>query len=222
MTKSRGINRGRFRWTPILAELFDKLYPDTKTADLAELLGCTEQQCYARAQRRGLGKSEAFFASPASGRTDGERGSGARFVKGQTSWNKGKKCPHQVSASSFKPGNVPVTTMPLGSHRVNQGFVEVKLSDTPGPYTNRWKPVHRLVWERANGPVPDGHVIAFKPGTKTHDPERITLEILECISLAENCRRNSFHRFGPEVSRVVQLRGAITRQINKRLKEQTT
>jgi hypothetical protein len=48
------------------------------------------------------------------------------------------------------------------------------------------------------------------------DPARITLEILQCISLAENCRRNSLHRFGPAVAHVIQLRGAITRQINKR------
>jgi hypothetical protein len=219
MTKSRGLRRPRFAWTPVRAELFEKLYPDTRTEDLAELLGCRVQQCYARAQRRGLAKSDAFFASPGSGRTDGTRGGGSRFQPDHPSWNKGKKCPGLGGAACFKPGHVPAGTMPLGAHRVYQGFVEVKLSDTPGPYTNRWKPVHRHVWEQAHGPIPKGHVIAFRPGTKTLDPAQITIDILECITLAENCRRNSFHRYGPEVARVVQLRGAITRQINKRLKE---
>jgi hypothetical protein len=221
MTKSRGINRPRFTWTPTLAELFAKLYPDTLTEDLAELLGCSVQQCYARAARQGLGKSEAFFASPVSGRTDGSRGAGSRFVKGSTGPTKGMKFPGRGGASCFKPGRTPVNTMPIGTHRVYQGFVEVKLSDTPGPYTNRWKPVHRLVWEQAHGPSPQGCVVAFRPGMKTVEPELITLDRLECITCAMNLARNSHHRFGPEVSRVVQLRGAITRQINKRLKEQT-
>jgi hypothetical protein len=30
-------------------------------------------------------------------------------------------------------------------------------------------------------------------------------------------RRNSYHQYGPEVAKAVQLRGAITRQINKRI-----
>jgi hypothetical protein len=216
MTKCRHINRPRFVWRPVLAELFNKLYADTATEDLAELLGCSVQQCYARAARQGLHKSEAFFASTASGRTDGSRGAGSRFVKGQPGWNKGLKCPGLGGPTKFKPGHVPSGTMPIGSHRVALGFVEVKLTDRPGPTTNRWKPVHRHVWEQAHGPVPEGHVIAFRPGTKTLDPARITLDILECISLAENCRRNSLHRFGPEIARLIQLRGALTRQINKR------
>jgi hypothetical protein len=222
VTKSRGINRPRFVWTPILAELFDKLYPDTRTADLAELLGCAEQQCYARAQRRGLGKSEAFFASPASGRTDGERGAGSRFTKNQVSWNKGKKCPGLGGPTRFQPGHkgAPARAIPVGGYRINpDGYVEVKLNDNPGPYTVRWKPVHRLVWERAHGPIPAGNVVAFKRGQHTTDAKKITPDILECITNAEHLDRN---RVPPELRPIVQLRGAITRQINRRLKEQTT
>jgi hypothetical protein len=219
MTKSRGINRPRFTWTPILAELFAKLYPMTLTEDLAALLGCSVQQAYARAARQGIGKSEAFYDSVESGRTDGLRGAGSRFTKGHPSPTKGMKFPGRTSGYMFPPGHVPVNTMPIGAHRLYQGFVEVKLCDAPGPYTNRWKPVHRLCWERAHGPIPPGHVVAFKPGTKTTDPDRITPEILECITMAENMIRNQ-RRLGPEMAKVVQLRGAITRQINKRLKEQ--
>jgi hypothetical protein len=47
----------------------------------------------------------------------------------------------------------------------------------------------------------------------------ITLGRLELISRAENMRRNSYHtRYPKEVAQLIQLRGALNRQINKRLK----
>ena len=46
--------------------------------------------------------------------------------------------------------------------------------------------------------------------------EEITLDKVECISLAENMRRNSCHQYGKEIARLIQLRGAVSRQINKR------
>jgi hypothetical protein len=46
--------------------------------------------------------------------------------------------------------------------------------------------------------------------------EDITADKVECISRSENMRRNSYHRYGQEIARLVQLRGALTRQINKR------
>ena len=43
---------------------------------------------------------------------------------------------------------------------------------------------------------------------------------LEAITRAENMRRNSYHRYGQEIARAVQLRGVLNRQINKRLKDE--
>lgn len=74
------------------------------------------------------------------------------------------------------------------------------------------------MWIEANGPVPAGHIVIFKPGMKTTDPERITLDKVECITRAENARRTNDRR-DPEMTRLYQLKGAITRQVNRITKE---
>jgi hypothetical protein len=45
--------------------------------------------------------------------------------------------------------------------------------------------------------------------------EHITVDRLECISQAENGRRNAPTVKHPEVARLIQLKGAITRQVNR-------
>ena len=42
----------------------------------------------------------------------------------------------------------------------------------------------------------------------------------ELVTRAELMRRNSMHRHGPELARITQLRGCITRQINRRTRAQ--
>jgi len=45
----------------------------------------------------------------------------------------------------------------------------------------------------------------------------ITLDRVECISLAENMRRNSYlTRYPKEVADLIRLRGALNRKINTR------
>lgn len=221
MTKSRSLIAPRRAWSDFELEVMRKHYPITSAANLAELFDREIYTVYAKAKRLGIAKSAEFLASAASGRTgfDG-RGQGGQFRPGLVPANKGKKFPGTGSATTFKKGQVSVNTMPIGSYRVNaDGFVERKFAQVPGPYTKRWIPLHRELWIAANGPIPAGHVIAFKRGARTTDPAEISLEILECLTFAENLQRNSFHRHGPEIAKIVQLRGAITRQINKRLKE---
>ncbi len=75
--------------------------------------------------------------------------------------------------------------------------------------------MHIINWEAVNGPLPKGHALVFKDGNK----QNTAVENLELLSRAELMRRNSYHTNYPkEVAQLVQLRGAITRQINKRSK----
>lgn len=211
-------------WTPEEVQLVADRYTHTHTQELADMLGRPVDSVYRKAYSLGLKKDPAYLTIAKPGHDNLiKHGLAGRFVKGQVSWNKGKKCPGLGGATTFKKGNRPHTEMPVGSYRVrSDGYVEFKFSDLPGPYTNRWITVHRKVWTEANGPVPPGHVIVFKPGMKTTEPHLITPERLELITYAENMRRNTFHRYGPEVAQLVQLRGAITRQINKRQKAEET
>lgn len=234
MTKSRNVLAPRRFWTAAELQLLRKDYPDTKTEFIANSLGRDIGAVYQKAAQLGLKKSETFLASDLAGRVQrgkqNEAMKASQFRPGQKPWNTGLKGSTGVQegcrATQFKkgrPANEARNYKPIGSHRLSKdGYLEQKVTDDPSIVpARRWAGVHRLVWEAANGPVPSGHAVAFKPGRQTIDPELITLDALELVTRQELMRRNSVHtNYPPEVARVMQLRGALTRQINKRSKEQ--
>ena len=90
-----------------------------------------------------------------------------RFVKGQTSHNKGKKMPKELydkaKQTMFQKGDSPANVLPIGSETVRQnGYVMVKVQD--GKLNKNWKFKHVLVWEKENGPLPDDKIIIFLDG----------------------------------------------------------
>lgn len=223
MTKSRGILAPRAVWTDEQLALLHKFYPNFSTQDVAYMVGHSLQTTYRKANTLGLKKSAAFLASGAAGRLDGERGGACRFVKGQVSWNKGLKGVNMgESATRFKPGQAPTNTLPIGSMKFDRtGTLMRKVSDAKGNNSKRWRAVHELVWVEANGPVSAKHIVVFKPGMKSGVPEEITVDRVECISLAENMQRNTRHRYPKEIANLIALKGALTRQINKRTKNES-
>ena len=227
MTKSRGILPPRRYWSDQEIELVRQRYADTPTAELAAQLGRPADAVYRLATKLELKKDPALLSAMArerSARPD-HGGRATRFQKGLVPPNKGKKMPKgwapgDMATTQFKKGHKPHTWVPVGSLTVNpDGILDQKVSEEPGPRHTRWKPVHRLVWERANGPVPEGHVVVFRPGRKTTDPALITLDALELIPRTELMKRNSFHNWPKPLEEVVLLRGRLQRQINKRAKE---
>lgn len=91
-----------------------------------------------------------------------------RFEKGHVPFNKGTKGLTGANKTSFKKGNVPHTYLPIGSEAITRdGYTIVKVSDQ-GTRNQRWRPKHRLIWEKHHGPVPDGHAIVFGDGDKTN------------------------------------------------------
>jgi len=194
------------------------LYPHEKSERIADLLGRTVRMIYNRANWFGLKKSAEFLATPASGRTNGRQGIGYRFKKGRPAWNKGMKG-LQIGgeATRFKPGTMPHNTHPVGSYRITKdGTLQRKISNSKGSNSARWRGVHELVWIEANGPVPPKHIVVFKHGMRTQELEQITLDRVECISLADNMRRNTLHRYPKEIAKAIQLMGALNRQLNQR------
>ena len=211
-------------WTPEDVALLRRLYPDTRSADIAAMLGRPVTHIYAKACRLGLGKNTAFYARDLSGRMlAGERQSVAtQFRPGNVPWNKGVsyQALGRSLATQFKPGQKPPGWKPIGSLRISSsGHLQRKCTDTH--YAPRdWVSVHRLVWEQAHGPLEHGRVVVFKPGRLTTDEARITLDAIECITRRELMERNSVHaRYPRELARVAQLRGTLTRQINRKAKE---
>lgn len=196
------------RWTDADLETLRRCYARYSTADLAFLLGRSAQACQLKARALGLAKAPETLV---------------RFKKGHVSWNKGMKgwqAPG-TEATQFKKGNQPHTTLPVGTLRVTKdGTLQRKIGTRSGSNSMRWRGVHELVWIAAHGPVPPGHIVVFKePRLRTMVEADITLDKVECISLAENMRRNSVHTLPPELAALVQLRGALTRQINRAERE---
>jgi hypothetical protein len=144
-----------------------------------------------------------------------------RFKPGHQPWNKGENfdAGGRSKETQFKPGQKPHTWKPIGTLRISGGQLERKTSERKGANHMRWTPVARLVWEAANGPAPAGHLVVFKPGTKTTVLEEITLDRLECISRGENGRRNVAWNSQPETAPLVHLRGQIQRQVNRICRE---
>lgn len=220
MTKSRGINRPKAVWTDDQIETLRLLYPNFKTEDVAFMVGQELQATYRKANSLGLKKTPEFIAAESArqlAKPDHPLRD-TRFTKGHGPWNKGVKGVHTGGdATWFKPGQLPHNTLPIGSTKFDKsGVLLQKISNDKGNNSARWRAVHELVWTRANGPVPEKHIVVFKPGMRTNVLEEITIDRVECISLAENMKRNTRHNLPPELNEIVQLKAVLTRQINKR------
>lgn len=217
-----------------MVQLLREWFPIYQTAIVAGALDLSYSAVAQKAAALGLVKSPEFHASLASGRIQRGRTDprmvATQIKPGTVPWNKGVKGSTGVQpncrATQFKKGHRPQTWVPVGSYRVVPGgssrttwILEKKVNELPGPNHVRWHPVHRLVWEAANGPVPAGHIVVFKPGLRTIVLEEITLDRVELISRAENARRNHPRARDPELGRLIQLKGAITRQVNRIVRE---
>ena len=94
-----------------------------------------------------------------------------RFKKGNVPWSKGKKGTNGWVSTQFKKGNIPYNHLPVGSERVTvDGYIEVKVSEP-----NKWQLRQRLIWERHNGPIREGHCVVFG------DSDRQNLDINNLI-----------------------------------------
>jgi hypothetical protein len=223
-------------WTDAENALLRAIYPHCHTADIAAWIGRTQGQCYQHAAALGLRKDAEYLASDTACRVSRSRRTAGmianQFRPGLAPWNKGRSGAEtgtgthpnsrrtQFKADGSLRGAAQHNYVPIGSLRTSKdGYLERKVTDDHPVPTRRWVAVHRLVWEAANGPIPAGHIVRFKRGQKTTEVEQITTDRLECVTRVENMRRNSLHTiYPPEVAKLVQLRGALNRQINSRSK----
>ncbi len=103
-----------------------------------------------------------------------------RFKNGHVPANKGTKGKFNVGGNrtSFKKGHKPLNYKPIGSERIDRdGYTLIKVQDD-GPWHKRWRYKHRVMWEKENGPIPDGHALLFADGNK----QNITLDNLILVS----------------------------------------
>ena len=89
-----------------------------------------------------------------------------RFEKGNIPFNKGKKgiCPKGCEKTWFKKGQAPINHKPVGSERIDRdGYILIKVAEP-----SVWKLKHRVIWEKANGPIPKNYTVIFLDGDKSN------------------------------------------------------
>jgi hypothetical protein len=133
--------------------------------------------------------------------------------------NKGKKISAELRKklkhTFFQKGHKPANTKFNGyislrkDKRSGITYKVIRVSE------GNFKGLHIYNWEKENGPVPEGFIVAFK----TTDTMNCDSENLKIITKVENMKRNSLYNYPEEIQQLIHTRGQLTRQINKRQEE---
>lgn len=145
----------------------------------------------------------------------------SQLKKGNVSFNKGRKQTEYMSperiertkATRFKAGQLPHNTKHddcISIRPDNRGvkYKFIRLSQ------GNWIPLHRHVWQQANGPIPRHMKLIFRDGNTLN----CDLANLELLTPAELMLRNTVHNYPKPIAQAIQLRGALNRKINRKLK----
>lgn len=205
-------NKRRY-WTKGELVSMRELYPYVPTHQVARKLKRNERSVYSKAMEMGLKKHPSYFENYPGGRLKGVRCSkGTEFKPGNAPWNKGLKGYNPGGRSvetRFKKGNLPHTTL-------QDGAVTVRVDSRGVPVKHiridqgKWEYLSRHTWRQHYGEIPAGHYIVHKDG----DTMNCNIENLECISRAENMRRNTIHRYPEDLKATIKLISKLEKTIN--------
>jgi len=121
----------------------------------------------------------------------GINGRVTRFEQGNCPANKGVKGFNHKGfiPTQFKKDSKPHNTKPIGSERIADGYLQVKISET-GYTPKDWRAKHIVEWEKLNGSLPRGHILRFIDGDKTN----IAIDNLLLVTRSENAVMNRWLR----------------------------
>lgn len=207
-------------WTKAEERILRAKYPHVQTSKLLPLLpGRTLTTIYQHAVNMGLRKTPKYLASPDACRL--RRGDNVgwahRFPKGHVPANKGLRrpgwAPGRMRETQFKKGNFSKRwdrdAYCVGALRINSdGGLDIKVKEG----LRAWESLARYTWRTERGPLPAGAVIRPING----DPHDTRLKNLKLGTKASVMLENTYHRYPKEIAQLIQLRGALQRQINKR------
>lgn len=134
----------------------------------------------------------------------------SQFSKGNVPVNKGlswdeympKESQQRSRKTTFKKGNKPQNTLHDGAitirtdHKDRSGrqYKWIRISES------NWEMLHKHIWEKENGPVPEGYCLWFIDGNSLN----CTLKNLELITRDENLNRNWHDRYPDELKNSVK------------------
>lgn len=207
--------RRRQIWSDEEVSRLHDLYPNTPMPELMQALGRPDHAIYNKAHSLGLSRSDEYLASEHACRLRREDSPGIehRFQPGQAPWNKGIKFESggRSVETRFAPGSLPHNNVPVGTERVTDDGIRQRKVRDDGPAHRRWKSVHAIMWEEVHGEIPPGHLVVFRD----RNPKHIELDNLELVSRAENMRRNTIHRYPPELKSTIRQLSKLKRAISE-------
>ena len=205
-------------WTESETKKLIDEFPNRKTEFIANELNLPYHIVSNKAYRLRLKKTNEFMKQFGN-RLDGIKGSDFRFKKGHIPANKGKKMPSEVYDKTkhtfFQPGHTPVTTKYFGKpylriRKRKDGYIEKVWFIQES--TNKTSAYLSYLC-RTNGIDMQGKIPVLK---QDFDNSRApTLQDIEVITYEENMQRNSLYRYPKELVRLIKVKGALQRQINK-------
>lgn len=140
------------------------------------------------------------------------------YKPGSTPANKGKAMPYNANsaATRFKKGQTPHNTKYLGHERVSRdGYVEISI-DQVNPHTGyerRYVLKHKHLWEKMNGPVPDGMCLKCLDGNRLNtDPANWELISRALLPFLNGHRGPHYDAAAPEVKPIVMTLAKLKRK----------
>ena len=198
-------------WTEKEIKFLTDNYSDMNTTDIAKILNRPMGGVYGKAYIMGLKKSKEYLAVmlEREAKKLADFGKNYQFKKGRVPYNYGQKMSdilyEKIQKTMFKKGRKPHNTRKEGDESKSiDGYTYVKIAD------NDWRLKHRVLWEKANGPIPDDHIVVFK------DNNQLNFDInnLQLISKSENMLRNTLHQYPELIQQIIKLNNKLKKKIN--------
>lgn len=144
----------------------------------------------------------------------------AQFKKGHTPWNKGISMSietyNKVKRTMFASGHIPATMTHNGKPYLStRKRKNGQLEKCWYIHVDKMRKRYLKYLCELNGIKLGGRIPRLKEGVDINTEP--TIENIILITRQENMNLNSFQRFPEDLRRLVQIKGALSRQINKRI-----
>lgn len=201
-------------WPPEVVEVLLEVYKGHTYKETIEILRERTGREYTTAQIK------SYYANH-----NLNSGMTGRFEKGSIPWTKGKKWSEYMSEEAqarsrqtcYEHAHIPDNRVPVGTIRKTKDGYLIKKVKERGYQWDRWKLLHRLVWEETFGEVPEGYIVGFRDLNK----ENCDIDNLYLLTLGENAMMNKrgYRSENPEITDVGLATVRLERAIKERKKE---